>query len=101
MDVGQIWARPAGVPPGDAADVQSGRVKEPGVGCVWRLAGRAPEGLPVVLRTHRAAAVTEPKKISKITVWPDYFVDDRDCSSFAQFCCFQNITTVSCYHLHA
>jgi len=43
VDVGQIWARSAGVPPGDAADVQSGRVKEPGVGCMWRLAGRAPE----------------------------------------------------------
>ena len=40
-------------------------------------------------------------EISQITVWPDYFVDDRDCSSFAQFYCLQNIATVSCYHLHA
>jgi len=39
-------------------------------------------------------------EIFQITVWPDYFVDDRDCSSFAQFCCLQNIATVSCYHLH-
>ena len=43
MGVGQKWARPAGVPPCDAADVQSDRVKEPGVGCVWRFAGRTPE----------------------------------------------------------
>ena len=38
---------------------------------------------------------------SQITVLPDYFVDDRDCSSFAQLCCLQNISIVSCYHLHA
>ena len=38
-----MWGKCGRGPPCDAADVQSGKAKESGVGCVWRLAGRAPE----------------------------------------------------------
>ena len=38
-----MWGKCGRGPPCDAADVQSGKAKESGVGCVWRLASRAPE----------------------------------------------------------